>query len=83
MAILAQIRGHRLRFVKTLALYVAFIAVGMCSGIAGPTILDLQVQVKTTYDQITYILPGRAGGFAVGAFIGKFTNLCVQCNCRH
>lgn len=74
MAILAQIRAHRLRFVKTIALYVSFIAVGMCTAIAGPTLLDLQMAVSTSYNMITYILPGRSGGFALGAFGGKLIN---------
>lgn len=72
MTFITQIRTHKLRFIKTAALYVAFIALGLSSGIAGPTILDLEIAANTTYDKITYILPGRSGGYALGAFSSKF-----------
>ena len=70
MPLLEQIRRHPLRVVKSLALYSSFVCIGMSLGIVGPTMLDLQLEVSTTIDKITYVLPGRAGGYAAGSFLG-------------
>lgn len=72
MVVLTQIRAHKLRFIKTLCIYVAEIVVGLCSGVVGPTLLDLQLAADTDLDQITYTLPARAGGYAFGSFISKY-----------
>lgn len=69
-----QMQKHKVRTVKTLCLYLAYTALGMATGMSGPTILDLQLTVDSTYEQITFILPGRSLGYALGSFIGK----CVQ-----
>jgi FHS family Na+ dependent glucose MFS transporter 1 len=52
----------------------------MVSGMSGPTILDLQLTVGTTFDQITYVIPSRSVGYAMGSlFVGfVFAYLNVQ-----
>lgn len=52
-----------------MCLYLAYTALGMATGISGPTILDLQLTVGSTFDEITYIIPGRSIGYAMGSFI--------------
>lgn len=66
-----QMQKHKVRTVKTLCLYLAYTALGMATGMSGPTILDLQLTVDSTYEQITFILPGRSLGYALGSFFGE------------
>ena len=63
-----------------MCLYLAYTALGMVSGMSGPTILDLQLTVGTTFDQITYVIPSRSVGYAMGSlFVGfVFAYLNVQ-----
>ena len=68
-AFIVQMQKHKVRAVKTLCLYLAYTALGMASGMSGPTILDLQLTVGSTFDQITYIIPGRSVGYALGSAI--------------
>lgn len=68
MTFIQQIRVHRLRFVKTLAICLSFMGIGLCNGIVGPTLLDLQLAAGTTLDKIALVLPGRSGGYAIGSF---------------
>lgn len=67
-----QMQKHKVRTVKTLCLYLAYTALGMATGMSGPTILDLQLTVDSTYEQITFILPGRSLGYALGSFFGEY-----------
>ena len=41
----------------------------MATGMSGPTILDLQITVNSTFDEITYVIPGRSIGYEMGSFI--------------
>ena len=50
-----------------MCLYLAYAALGMASGMSGPTILDLQITVGGTYDQIINIIPARSLGYAIGS----------------
>ena len=75
-----QMQKHKVRTVKTLCLYLAYTALGMATGMSGPTILDLQLTVDSTYEQITFILPGRSLGYALGSFIGKCIQLPTLCS---
>lgn len=68
-AFIVQMQKHKVRAVKTLCLYLAYTALGMATGMSGPTILDLQLSVSSTFDQITYIIPGRSVGYALGSAI--------------
>lgn len=78
MAVIEQIKQHPTRVLKTIALYLNLIALGINLGMAGPTLLDLRILVQASIEEISYVLPGRAGGFAVGSFVGKFTHLQYQ-----
>ena len=56
MKIVEQIREHPMRFVKTLALYLAYITLGLNMGIVGPTLLDLQIAIENaTLEDITWV----------------------------
>lgn len=68
MSFLIEIRTHKIRVLKTLALFACFIAHGLVMGVLGPSMMDLEVSVGTTMDKIAYIVTARAGGFAVGSF---------------
>ncbi|KAI1309024.1 Major facilitator superfamily domain-containing protein 4A [Halotydeus destructor] len=61
-----------------ISLFLAFIAIGLNSGLTGPTLLDLQCQVDKSYGQILWLVPIRAGGYAAGSAINaisySFTN---------
>lgn len=65
--ITSKILKERVRLVKTLALYLAFLAHGLGLGITGPSMLDLQISTSSSLDQITYMIIGRAFGLAVGS----------------
>ena len=71
MKFVKQIHEHKLRFAKTIALFLAYFTLGLNLGIVGLTILDLQIGVNSTFDQITWVMPSRAGGYALGYFICK------------
>lgn len=90
-----EIKAHRLRAVKTIALYLAFLAngkraisnsinikrlttLGMCCGIIGPTLLDLQIAGNTTLAVMTWVVPSRCGGYAVGALVSKWPTDCIR-----
>lgn len=62
---------HPVRFLKTVVIYLTFIALGLNIAVPGPTLLDLQEAIKTTLDQISLILPARSGGYALGAVFSK------------
>ena len=71
MAVFEQIKTHKVRFIQTLALYLAFLSNGLVSGIIGPTLLDLQISANATFNDITFVIPARSGGYAAGAILGK------------
>lgn len=73
MAVWEEIRNHRIRFLKTISLWIGYMAVGMGLAIAGPTLLDLQQQVKTDITQISFLLTSRAGGFVIGSLISEYS----------
>ncbi|KAI1309029.1 Major facilitator superfamily domain-containing protein 4A [Halotydeus destructor] len=69
MGIFIQITENKHRFVKLTSLFLSFIAIGLNNGLTGPTLLDLQCQVNQSYDQILWLVPIRAGGYATGSAI--------------
>ena len=69
MAAIEQIKKYPIRVLKTLALYINLIALGLNNGIVGPTLLDLRILTQSSVSEIAYILPGRAAGFTVGSFV--------------
>lgn len=67
MPMLQQAREHPIRTLKTCALYTAFLANGLCCGIIGPTLLDLKIAANSTLETMTWIVPSRSGGYAIGS----------------
>ena len=70
---LTQIKLYPMRFVKTLAIYFAMSAIGLSYGVIGPTLLDLKTQVSKELTEVSISLPARAGGYAAGSFLSKFS----------
>lgn len=68
MSVLHEIKTHKVRAIKTFALFCCFIAHGLVLGVVGPTLMDLQVATGTSIDKISYIIPSRAVGFGIGTF---------------
>ena len=71
MSFLTQIREHKIRFAKTLAMYSVFLAFGLSSGLLGPTMLDLQILVNGTIGEVSYVMPGRSVGIIIGSLISE------------
>lgn len=71
MAIIDQIKLYPLRVLKSLSLYLSMMAIGLNLGMPGPTLLDLQILAQSSFSEISYIMPGRAGGFTIGSLLGK------------
>ena len=71
MAAIDQMRRYPLRVLKTLLLYLNYLALGLSLGVPGPTLLDLQILVQASVSEISFVLPGRAGGFAIGSLLGE------------
>ena len=68
----SEIQAHPKRFINTFGLFLVFITHGLLLGVMGPTILDLATACSTDVSKLTYIMTGRAGGYAVGSFITAF-----------
>lgn len=79
MPVIQQIKKYPSRVWKSLALYSSLVTLGLSLGVAGPTMLDLGILVQDDKN-IAYILPGRAGGYAVGSFLG-LTPLSIILSC--
>ncbi|XP_070200497.1 sodium-dependent glucose transporter 1-like isoform X2 [Littorina saxatilis] len=58
------------RFTKTLALALAFFALGLCVSIPGATLLDLEERTHTTTEHISFIFTGRSLGYLLGSVVG-------------
>lgn len=81
MPVIQQIKKYPSRVWKSLALYSSLVTLGLSLGVAGPTMLDLGILVQDDKN-IAYILPGRAGGYAVGSFLGLtpfFSSIILSC----
>ena len=70
MGLIQQIRLYPISALKTALISLSFFSFGMTASMTGPTLLDLQVQVQTTLDMITLVLPVRSFGNVLG---------CVGC----
>ncbi|RWS16365.1 sodium-dependent glucose transporter-like protein [Dinothrombium tinctorium] len=61
MSLFSEIRTHKYTTLKTFALYLMILVVGLNVSLPGVTLLDLQLAVNTTLDRITAILPSGSG----------------------
>lgn len=77
MPVIQQIKMYPSRVGKSIALYSSMVTLGLSLGVAGPTMLDLGILVQGNED-IAYILPGRAGGYAIGSFLGLPSLITLQ-----
>lgn len=71
MALMQHDKSNKTRFLKTLALWSGYLALGMSVGIKGPTLLDLREQVSTSLTGISFALTARAGGYVIGSVLSK------------
>ena len=71
MVFWVEARQHPVRALKTLCLLSGYMALGLASGLVGPTLLDLRQQVQTGLSTISYVLTSRAGGHAIGSVISE------------
>lgn len=60
---------HKLRYIKTIAMFSCFMQVGLSMGIVGPTLIDLRYQTQAELTKTALVLPFRAAGYAIGAFV--------------
>ena len=63
--------SDRTKFIKTIILFLSFSSLGCQLAVVGPTLLDLQLQVDTSLEEISLILPARSAGYALGAIASK------------
>lgn len=70
---LQQIRIYPLQFFKTMVIYTTILAMGLGSGLFGPTLLDLRTQVSRSLSEISLVMPARSLGFGVGSMAMGFT----------
>ncbi|XP_057367687.1 uncharacterized protein LOC130688697 [Daphnia carinata] len=66
------------KLARTAALCGAYISLGLCMSVTGPTLLYLKDQVGSTISEISYIFTVRSIGTLGGAFLGSI--LLDRCN---
>lgn len=72
MGFINEIQSHRYRTWKSICTSLLFTGLGLNSAAFGPSLIDLMIQVGTTIDQITHILPTRAFGNMIGSTVCGF-----------
>ncbi|XP_071506918.1 sodium-dependent glucose transporter 1A-like [Diadema antillarum] len=55
---------------KTLALCLAFVGLGLCVAVLGPTLLSLKEHFKTILPKASLVFTGRSFGYLCGAVLG-------------
>lgn len=58
------------KLVKTSAYYLAFIIIGMCVAILGPTLPDLAKNTRSPISHLSFLFTARALGYLIGAYLG-------------
>lgn len=72
MGFIKEIQSHRYRAWKSICTSLLFTGLGLHSAAFGPSLIDLMIQVGTTIDKITHILPTRAFGNMIGSTVCGF-----------
>lgn len=67
MGFIKEIQTHRYPTWKSICTSLLFTGLRLNSAAFGPSLIDLMIQVGTTIDQITHILPTRAFGNMIGS----------------
>ncbi|XP_053384560.1 uncharacterized protein LOC123537019 [Mercenaria mercenaria] len=58
------------KLTKTICLSLGFLVLGLCVAIPGPTLLDLEDQVKATTFEMMIVFASRSLGYLLGALLG-------------
>lgn len=66
-----QIRQHKIRALKTLAVCLAYLSIGLQTS-SSVALLDLQVLAGCTFQQITLIITSGSIGYATGSVLAGF-----------
>ncbi|RWS15141.1 uncharacterized protein B4U79_17917 [Dinothrombium tinctorium] len=72
MSAVKEIKSNKVNFYKTFFVSLIYLVVGLSMSILGPSLLDLQIAVNATINQISYLLPVRALGYVLGSLSGGF-----------
>ncbi|RWS02540.1 sodium-dependent glucose transporter 1A-like protein, partial [Dinothrombium tinctorium] len=72
MSAVQEIKNNKVNFIKTVLFSFIYSVIGVSMSIIGPSLLDLQIAVGATINQISYLLPVRAFGYVIGSFSGSF-----------
>ncbi|RWS17504.1 sodium-dependent glucose transporter 1A-like protein [Dinothrombium tinctorium] len=72
MSTLNEIKLHKCRFLKSCALFISFVFLGLNVALPGATLLDLEIAVNCSTEQITRAVPIKSSGYLVGAFVNSF-----------
>ncbi|RWS24049.1 sodium-dependent glucose transporter 1A-like protein [Leptotrombidium deliense] len=72
MNVIQEIRSNKIKSVKTCLVHLIFMYIGIRLSMPGSTLLDLQISVNCTLEQIGYLLPARAVGYGTGAVLAGF-----------
>src|SRR5688500_17418599 len=67
MAVIQEIKTHPMRFSKSIAVFLILFSFGLAGGLLGPTLLDLQIRVGATIEEIAYVMPARSLGIIFGS----------------
>ena len=64
-------RSQPIKLIETLILFLCWISLGLFVAIPGPTLLDLQDLIGTSFEEISLMLPSRSFGYMLGAVISE------------
>lgn len=63
------------RLVKTFFVCLIFVMLGCSAAIIGPSLMDFQISVGASFEQISYVPSARSFGYALGSIISKFQSV--------
>lgn len=78
LAVISEIKRHKIRAVKTLITCLNYICLGLHSSVIGVALLDLKVLAGCDLNQITLTVTGRAIGYAAGSVISGFIDSYIN-----
>ena len=71
MGFVDEIKEHKVRTLKTIALCVCFTCYGLSIGITGPSLLDLGLMVDSAVDKLSFVFPARCVGNIFGCLFSE------------
>ena len=78
MQLIKHFKLHRSRAIKTYCLCFIYFIVGTSVAIIGPSLIDFQIAVNSTLEQVTSVPATRSGGYAIGSIISKYIYVLVH-----